>query len=127
MMLFIVGIAAALVAAVAGYFIGKKGAEPKVVELRSNLENALKQVESERRRTDELVSIERSRATEQLETARCNAAEQLEAERKNASEQIEQLKRHAAEQLALAKEAHGRTVQEAARIRRMTEGLRCCI
>ena len=111
MMLFIVGIAAALVAAVAGYFIGKKGAEPKVVELRSNLENALKQVETERRRTDELVSIERSRATEQLETARCNAAEQLETERKNASEQIEQLKRHAAEQLALAKEAHDKQIE----------------
>ena len=77
MMLIIVGIVVAVVAAVAGYFMGKKGAEPKVVELRSNLENALKQVETERRRAEELTGMERSRASEQLETARRNAAEQL--------------------------------------------------
>ena len=91
MMLIIAGIVVAVVAAVAGYLIGKKSAAPDLVQLKTNLDNALRQVDAERQRTDELVGIERSRAAEQLETARRNAAEQLEAEKKNSTEQIEQL------------------------------------
>ena len=111
MMLIIAGIVVAVVAAVAGYLFGKKSAAPELVQLNTNLENALRQVDAERQRTDELVGIERSRAAEQLETARRNAAEQLEAEKKNSTEQIEQLKAHAAEQLALAKEAHDKQIE----------------
>lgn len=111
MMLIIAGIVVAVVAAVAGYLIGKKSAAPDLVQLKTNLDNALRQVDAERQRTDELVGIERSRAAEQLETARRNAAEQLEAEKKNSTEQIEQLKVHAAEQLALAKEAHDKQIE----------------
>ena len=79
MMLIIAGIVVAVVAAVAGYLFGKKSAAPELVQLKTNLDNALRQVDAERQRTDELVGIERSRAAEQLETARRNAAEQLEA------------------------------------------------
>lgn len=97
---YIAGFIVAVVAAVAGYFIGKRGAEPKMVELRSNLENALRQVESERQRAEELIGLERSRAAEQLETAQRNAAEQLEAAQRNT-----------AEQLALAKEAYDKQLE----------------
>ncbi|MBQ7812742.1 MAG: DNA recombination protein RmuC [Bacteroidales bacterium] len=71
-----------------------------MVELRSNLENALRQVESERQRAEELIGLERSRAAEQLETAQRNAAEQLEAAQRNT-----------AEQLALAKEAYDKQLE----------------
>ncbi len=97
---YIAGFIVAVVAAVAGYFIGKRGAEPKMVELRSNLENALRQVESERQRAEELIGLERSRAAEQLETAQRNAAEQLETAQRNT-----------AEQLALAKEAYDKQLE----------------
>ena len=91
---------AVVLAAAAAYFIGKKGAEPKVAELRANLENALKQIDAERLRADELVEIERQRGQEQLET-----------ERRGAAEQIEQLKAHGVEQLALAREAHDKQIE----------------
>ena len=97
---YIAGFIVAVVAAVAGYFIGKRGAEPKMVELRSNLENALRQVESERQRAEELIGLERSRAAEQLETAQRNAAEQLETAQRNTTEQ-----------LALAKEAYDKQLE----------------
>lgn len=97
---YIAGFIVAVMVAVAGYFIGKRGAEPKMVELRSNLENALRQVESERQRAEELIGLERSRAAEQLETAQRNAAEQLETAQRNT-----------AEQLALAKEAYDKQLE----------------
>ena len=92
--IIITAIVAAVLAASVAFFIGKKGAEPKLAELKANLENALKQVDAERLRADELVALEHQRSQEQLE-----------AERKNSAEQIEQLKAHAAEQLALKEEA----------------------
>lgn len=92
--IIITAIVAAVLAASVAFFIGKKGAEPKVAELKANLENALRQVDAERLRADELVALEHQRSQEQLE-----------AEKKNSAEQIEQLKAHAAEQLALKEEA----------------------
>ena len=92
--IIITAIVAAVLAASVAFFIGKKGAEPKVAELKANLENALRQVDAERLRADELVALEHQRSQEQLE-----------AEKKNSVEQIEQLKAHAAEQLALKEEA----------------------
>ena len=92
--IIITAIVAAVLAASVAFFIGKKGAEPKLAELKANLENALKQVDAERLRADELVALEHQRSQEQLE-----------AERKNSAEQIEQLKAHSAEQLALKEEA----------------------
>ena len=92
--IIITAIVAAVLAASVAFFIGKKGAEPKVAELKANLENALRQVDAERLRADELVALEHQRSQEQLE-----------AENKNSAEQIEQLKAHAAEQLALKEEA----------------------
>ena len=53
----IIASVSAFLAAVAAYFIGKKGAEPKVAELQANLENALRQVDAERSRADELVAL----------------------------------------------------------------------
>ena len=96
----IIASVSASLAAVAAYFIGKKGAEPKVAELQANLENALRQVDAERQRADELVALEHQRGQEQLE-----------AEKKNSAEQIEQLKAHSAEQLALAKDAHDKQLE----------------
>ena len=98
--IIIIAIVAAVLAASVAFFIGKKGAEPKVAELKANLENALKQVDAERLRADELVALEHQRSQEHLE-----------AEKKNSAEQIEQLKAHAAEQLALAKEAHDKQLE----------------
>ena len=92
--IIITAIVGAVLAASVAFFIGKKGAEPKVAELKANLENALRQVDAERLRADELVALEHQRSQEQLE-----------AEKKNSAEQIEQLKAHAAEQLALKEEA----------------------
>ena len=96
----IIASVSASLAAVAAYFTGKKGAEPKVAELQANLENALRQVDAERQRADELVALEHQRGQEQLE-----------AEKKNSAEQIEQLKAHSAEQLALAKDAHDKQLE----------------
>ena len=98
--IIITAIVAAVLAASVAFFIGKKGAEPKVAELKANLENALRQVDAERQRADELVALEHQRSQEQLD-----------AEKKNSAEQIEQLKAHAAEQLALAKEAHDKQLE----------------
>ena len=98
--IIITAIVAAALAASAAFYIGKKGAEPKIAELRANLENAQRQVEAERQRAAELVALEHQRGQEQLE-----------AEKKNSAEQIEQLKAHAAEQLALAKEAHDKQLE----------------
>lgn len=98
--IIITAIVAAVLAASVAFFIGKKGAEPKLAELKANLENALKQVDAERLRADELVALEHQRSQEQLE-----------AERKNSAEQIEQLKAHSAEQLALAKDAHDKQLE----------------
>lgn len=98
--IIITAIVAAALAASAAFYIGKKGAEPKVAELKANLENAQRQVEAERQRADELVALEHQRAQEQLE-----------AEKKNTAEQIEQLKAHSAEQLALAKDAHDKQLE----------------
>ena len=98
--IIIAAIVVAVLAASVAFFIGKKGAEPKVAELKANLENALRQVDAERQRADELVALEHQRGQEQLE-----------AEKKNTAEQIEQLKAHSAEQLALAKEAHDKQIE----------------
>ena len=98
--IIITAIVAAALAAFAAFYIGKKGAEPKVAELKANLENALRQVEAERQRAEELVALEHQRGQEQLE-----------AEKKNTAEQIEQLKAHSAEQLALAKDAHDKQLE----------------
>ena len=98
--IIITAILAALLAASAAFYIGKKGAEPKIAELRANLENAQRQVEAERQRAEELVALEHQRGQEQLE-----------AEKKNSAEQIEQLKAHSAEQLALAKDAHDKQLE----------------
>lgn len=98
--IIIAAIVVAVLAASVAFFIGKKGAEPKVAELKANLENALRQVEAERQRADELVALEHQRGQEQLE-----------AEKKNTAEQIEQLKAHSAEQLALAKDAHDKQLE----------------
>ena len=98
--IIITAIVAAALAAFAAFYIGKKGAEPKVAELKANLENALRQVDAERLRADELVALEHQRGQEQLE-----------AEKKNTAEQIEQLKAHSAEQLALAKDAHDKQLE----------------
>lgn len=98
--IIIAAIVVAVLAASVAFFIGKKGAEPKVAELKANLENALRQVDAERQRADELVALEHQRGQEQLE-----------AEKKNTAEQIEQLKAHSAEQLALAKDAHDKQLE----------------
>lgn len=98
--IIIAAIVVAVLAASVAFFIGKKGAEPKVAELKANLENALRQVEAERQRAEELVALEHQRGQEQLE-----------AEKKNTAEQIEQLKAHSAEQLALAKDAHDKQLE----------------
>ena len=98
--IIITAIVAAVLAASAAFYIGKKGAEPKIAELRANLDNAQRQVEAERQRAEELVALEHQRGLEQLE-----------AEKKNTAEQIEQLKAHSAEQLALAKDAHDKQLE----------------
>ena len=98
--IIITAIVAAALAASAAFYIGKKGAEPKMAELKANLENALRQVDPERQRAEELVALEHQRGLEQLE-----------AEKKNTAEQIEQLKAHSAEQLALAKDAHDKQLE----------------
>ena len=106
--IIIAAIVVAVLAASVAFFIGKKGAEPKVAELKANLENALRQVDAERQRADELVALEHQRGQEQLE-----------AEKKNTAEQIEQLKAHSAEQLALAKDAHDKQLEA---LRKMNRG-----
>ena len=48
---------AVVVFAATGYFIGKRGAAPEVAALKANLENALVQVEVERRHSAEQLAL----------------------------------------------------------------------
>ena len=98
--IIITAIVAAALAASVAFFIGMKGAEPKMAELKANLENALRQVDAEKRRAEEIIALERQRAAEQLETERRGAAERLK-QQKQASE----------EQLSLAKEAYDKQIE----------------
>lgn len=89
----------AVIAAAAGYFAGKRSAEPKVVELRTNLDNLMRQVDAEKKRTEELVAIERQRGSDQLESERNHSAEQLALAKEAHEKQLEALKKMNQEQV----------------------------
>lgn len=89
----------AVIAAAAGYFAGKRSAEPKVVELRTNLDNLMRQVDAEKKRTEELVAIERQRGSDQLESERNHSVEQLALAKEAHEKQLEALKKMNQEQV----------------------------
>lgn len=113
--IIITAIVAAVLAASVAFFIGKKGAEPKVAELKANLENALRQVDAERQRADELVALEHQRSQEQLALAKEAHDKQLEALRKMNREQVDA-------QLKMMKEQMMATSEEVLKLRQKELG-----
>lgn len=113
--IIITAIVAAALAASAAFYIGKKGAEPKVAELKANLENAQRQVEAERQRADELVALEHQRGQELLALAKDAHDKQLEALKKMNQEQVDA-------QLKMMKEQMMATSEEVLKLRQKELG-----
>ena len=113
--IIITAIVAAALAASAAFYIGKKGAEPKIAELRANLENALRQVEAERQRAEELVALEHQRGQELLALAKDAHDKQLEALKKMNQEQVDA-------QLKMLKEQMMATSEEVLKLRQKELG-----
>ena len=113
--IIITAILAAILAASAAFYIGKKGTEPKVAELRANLENAQRQVEAERQRAEELVALEHQRGQELLALAKDAHDKQLEALKKMNQEQVDA-------QLKMMKEQMMATSEEVLKLRQKELG-----
>ena len=113
--IIITAIVAAALAASAAFYIGKKGAEPKIAELRANLENAQRQVEAERQRAEELVALEHQRGQELLALAKDAHDKQLEALKKMNQEQVDA-------QLKMMKEQMMATSEEVLKLRQKELG-----
>ena len=113
--IIITAIVAAALAASAAFYIGKKGAEPKMAELRANLENAQRQVEAERQRAEELVALEHQRGQELLALAKDAHDKQLEALKKMNQEQVDA-------QLKMLKEQMMATSEEVLKLRQKELG-----
>ena len=113
--IIITAIVAAVLAASAAFYIGKKGAEPKMAELKANLENAQRQVEAERQRAQELVALEHQRGQELLALAKDAHDKQLEALKKMNQEQVDA-------QLKMLKEQMMATSEEVLKLRQKELG-----
>ena len=113
--IIIISIVAVVLAASVAFFIGKKGAEPKVAELKANLENAQRQVEAERQRAEELVALEHQRGQELLALAKDAHDKQLEALKKMNQEQVDA-------QLKMLKEQMMATSEEVLKLRQKELG-----
>ena len=113
--IIITAIVAAVLAASAAFYIGKKGAEPKMAELKANLENAQRQVEAERQRAEELVALEHQRGQELLALAKDAHDKQLEALKKMNQEQVDA-------QLKMMKEQMMATSEEVLKLRQKELG-----
>lgn len=113
--IIITAIVAAVLAASAAFYIGKKGAEPKIAELKANLENALRQVDAERQRAEELVALEHQRGQELLALAKDAHDKQLEALKKMNQEQVDS-------QLKMLKEQMMATSEEVLKLRQKELG-----
>jgi DNA recombination protein RmuC len=113
--IIITAIVAAVLAASAAFYIGKKGAEPKIAELRANLENAQRQVDAERQRAEELVALEHQRGQELLALAKDAHDKQLEALKKMNQEQVDA-------QLKMLKEQMMATSEEVLKLRQKELG-----
>ena len=113
--IIITAIVAAALAAFVAFFIGKKGAEPKIAELKANLENAQRQVEAERQRAEELVALEHQRGQELLALAKDAHDKQLEALKKMNQEQVDA-------QLKMLKEQMMATSEEVLKLRQKELG-----
>lgn len=113
--IIITAIVAAALAASAAFYIGKKGAEPKMAELKANLENAQRQVEAERQRAEELVALEHQRGQELLALAKDAHDKQLEALKKMNQEQVDA-------QLKMLKEQMMATSEEVLKLRQKELG-----
>ena len=113
--IIITAIVAAALAASVAFFIGKKGAEPKIAELKANLENAQRQVETERQRAEELVALEHQRGQELLALAKDAHDKQLEALKKMNQEQVDA-------QLKMMKEQMMATSEEVLKLRQKELG-----
>ena len=113
--IIITAIVAAALAASAAFYIGKKGAEPKIAELRANLDNAQRQVEAERQRAEELVALEHQRGQELLALAKDAHDKQLEALKKMNQEQVDA-------QLKMLKEQMMATSEEVLKLRQKELG-----
>ena len=113
--IIIISIVAVVLAASVAFFIGKKGAEPKIAELKANLENAQRQVEAERQRAEELVALEHQRGQELLALAKDAHDKQLEALKKMNQEQVDA-------QLKMLKEQMMATSEEVLKLRQKELG-----
>ena len=113
--IIITTIVAAALAASAAFYIGKKGAEPKMAELKANLENAQRQVDAERQRAEELVALEHQRGQELLALAKDAHDKQLEALKKMNQEQVDA-------QLKMLKEQMMATSEEVLKLRQKELG-----
>lgn len=113
--IIITAIVAAALAASAAFYIGKKGAEPKIAELRANLDNAQRQVDAERQRAEELVALEHQRGQELLALAKDAHDKQLEALKKMNQEQVDA-------QLKMLKEQMMATSEEVLKLRQKELG-----
>lgn len=72
--------AAVVLAAAAGYSAGKRNAAPEVAALKANLENALAQVELERRHSAEQLALAKDAYDKQLEALKKMNQEQVETQ-----------------------------------------------
>ena len=110
-----VAVLAVIVTGLVAYKMGKGSVGAQLAELKANLENALRQVDAEKQKAEEILTIERQRGAEQMALAKEAYDKQIEALKKMNQEQLES-------QLNMIKEQMKATSEEVLKVRQAELG-----